>query len=68
MTKTDIRKALERATGSPFIKATELAKFLKDSNPSRIRQKYLKDCECLPGRLYLCDEVAEKLKEQCRLI
>lgn len=67
MTKTEIRRALERCAGGPFIKASELARYLKDSNPSRVRQKYLKDCEYLPGKLYLCEEVAEILHDQKKI-
>lgn len=64
MTKTDLRRALERATGSPFIKASQLAKFVGDKNVSRVRRKYLINCQCLPGKLYLCEEVAEYMDMQ----
>ena len=65
MTRTDITKALERFTGSPFIKASELASFMKDSNRARIRQRYLYGLEhTKEGKLYLCSEVAERIKER----
>ena len=67
MTKKQIRLALERFSGSPFIKTAELAKYLKDSNVSRVKEKYLKDLEYLPGKLYFCDDVAEVLANERRL-
>ena len=67
MTQTEIRKALERFTGSPFIKSSELAVYVKDKNISRVKQRYLTGLECLPGKLYLCSEVAGRIKESCRI-
>lgn len=68
MTKTEIRKALERATGSPFIKASQLAKYVGDKNVQRVRRKYLIHCQCLPGKLYLIEEVAEYMAEMATLV
>lgn len=67
MTRTDITRALERFTGSPFIKTGDLCRYLGDKNHSRVKRKYLQGLECLPGKLYLCSEVASRLKENMTL-
>ena len=66
MTQKEIRASLERFTKSPFIKTGQLAQYVGDKNNRRVRQKYLDGLECLPGNLYLCSEVAQRLKEKCR--
>lgn len=67
MTKQELRKALERATGSPFIKASQFAQFIGDKNVTRVKRKYLKDIPAIDGRLYLIDEVADYLKGRIQL-
>lgn len=67
MTQKEIRASLERFTKSPFIKTGQLAQYVGDKNNRRVRQKYLDGLECLPGNLYLCSEVAQRLKEKCRM-
>lgn len=63
MNKTDIRSGLERHTQSPFIKAGQLAAYVGDKNLSRVRQRYLIGLECLPGKIYLCSDVAERMAQ-----
>ena len=62
MTRTDIAKELRRFTGAGTISRTQLAEFLGEKNPSRVRKKYLEGLEAIGGRRYLITDVADRLK------
>ena len=67
MTQTQIAKEIRRCVGGPFITAAQFAQFIGDKNVSRARRKYLQDLEAIDGKRYLISEVAERLKNSCRL-
>ena len=57
MTKTELAKAM------PLIRLARIADMVGDSNPQRVKQKYLLGLERINGR-YFVPEVAERLKEK----
>lgn len=63
MTKTELAKAMTQANGGPFIKLARIADMVGDSNPQRVKQKYLLGLERING-MYFIPEVAERLKEK----
>ena len=67
MTKSDIASELRRFTGKGLITARELSRFVGDSNPQRVRRKFLMDLERI-GQGYLITDVAERLKEGARYV
>lgn len=68
MTRTDIANALQKsAGGQAFITAKQLAIALGEKNMYRVKQKYLSGLEAVGGNRYLITEVAEQLKNSCRI-
>ena len=68
MTKSDIAKEMRQYLGGRgTIRAKELAVFLGEGNLTRVREKYLNGLEAIDGRIYLVTEVAERLKERCKM-
>lgn len=66
MTRTDIAKALRQYTGAGMITPKQLASFLGVKSVWRVTEKYLKGLEHV-GQRYLITEVAERIKEECRV-
>ena len=65
MIRTDIANAMRRFTGREVIRASELAAFLGVKNVTRVKDRYLRGLEAIGGRVYLIQEVAERLKNDC---
>ena len=61
MTRTKMIKSLMRFTGAGTIRLGEVAKFLGDGNPDRVKKKYLQGLEKIHGGRYLIDDVADRL-------
>ena len=63
MTAKEITRELYGLTGKrPFITVRELCTVVGDSNPYRVKKKYLDGLEKV-GKGYFVPEVAERLKE-----
>ena len=63
MTTKELSRAMERITGSPFIKIGEISKMVGDTKTTRVKKTYLEGLESFNGR-YFIPEVAERIKEK----
>jgi len=66
MTRTEIAAELRRISGGGLITAREVGVFIRDSNPSRVREKCLKGLEAYDGKYYLVTDVAARIKERSK--
>lgn len=66
MQKTDITKALQRAsTDQGFITLAELTAAFGCKDPKAVKRKFLVGLEAVNGKYYLISDVAAVIKSQC---
>ena len=65
MTKQEIKRALERVSESQgFVTATQFTKFMGQKTVNYMKEKYLNDLECIDGKYYFIDDIAEMLMKR----
>ena len=68
MTKNDICAELSRvADGQAFITCTQLSRALGIRHSENVKRDYLSGLEAVNGKYYLIREVADVIKEKCRV-
>lgn len=66
MNRTTITDDLRHMTGGGLITAREVGQYVRDTNITRVRRRYLDGLECIRGK-YAITDVAKRLQQDFKV-